>query len=461
VVTTGAIGLAGGALAACAPAAGSSGSAPESKEPVALSFLSWRPPAMAQFAPYWQEYQRKHNVTLAVDDSGDGNQEKLTTMFASDTAPDLFDANTRNQPSMYNSGFVLEISKYLSRDRVPLDKDWALLGIERWRSKTYGVPYWAEPFGIYYNKSLFKKKGVEDPWERGKNKGDWSVEEMVEAARQINDPAKDIWGLDWGYMDYHGIGPLIWTHGVSHLQYDPSITFQLQLPEVLQAHTMAIDWSMRQRFNITADLPEATASAGRIHGGRKGISSGGVNRFSQGNIGIHYRSVNDWRRMWPVVNGAFEWDMLPIPSQNGKPGASWSAGHPVCAAATTRHPEASWAFMHWLMGDEFQGVLAEQQFLVPAKKRHQPRFFRPPEGLKYQHPGVFANVYKRPYGIIWTHFNAAENATTWANEIKKVFSGEVGMQGGLRDMERVLNAQIDYGGGENPFKGVRWPIQPK
>ena len=456
-----AAGLSGAALAACGAPASSPSAGTVSKEPVTLSFLSWRPPAMAQFKPYWEEYQKKNNVTLLVDDSADGNQEKITTMFASDTGPDLFDANTRNLPSMYSNGFVLEISKYLNRDKVNLDKDWALLGIERWRGKTYGVPYWAEPFGIYYNKTLFKKKGVEDPWERSRNKGNWTLEEMVEAARKINDPASDVWGLDWGYTDFHGIGPLIWTHNVSHLQYDPKMEFQLQLPEVLQAHTHAINWSMRQKFNITASLPEAQASRDRIQGGRKGISAGGVNRFSQGNIGIHYRSVNDWRRMWPVVGNTFEWDMLPVPSQNGKPGAAWSAGHPVCAYAKTKEPEAAWAFMRWMAQDEFQSILAEQQFLVPAKKKYQARFFRAPEQLKYQHPTVFSDAYKKPYGIIWTHFNAAENATTWSAEIAKIFSGEVALQSGLREMERILNAQIDYGGGENPFKGIRWPLNAR
>jgi fructooligosaccharide transport system substrate-binding protein len=428
--------------------------------PVTLSFLSWRPPAMTQFAPSWREFSQKSNIIIEVDDTGDGNQEKITAMFAADSGPDLFDANTRNLPAMYNSGFVLQIDPYLTRDRVNLDRDWGMLGIERWRQRTYGVPYWVEPFSIYYNKSLFQQRGVQDPWERSSNRGDWTVEEMVDAARRINDPANDVWGLDWGYTDYHGIGPLIWTQGVSHLQYDPEVEFKLQLPEVVEAHGWAIDWAMRQQINITAAIPEAAQSRERIQGGRVGIGAGGVNRFSQGKIGIHYRSVNDWRRMWNIIGTSFEWDMLPVPSVKGRPGAAWTAGHPVCAYSKTRHPDECWEFMHWLMEDEFQAILAEDQFLVPAKKNHQERFFRPPEQYSYQHPQVFANVFKRPYGIIWTHFNAAENSSTWSNEIAKVFRGELGLTSGLREMERLLNQQIDYGGGENPFKGIRWPIQP-
>lgn len=451
------------AVAACGPLRDQSGGAgAASKPPVTLSFLSWRPIAMDQFEPAWTEYGKKNNVRFDVDKTGDGAQVKITTMFAADTGPDLFDANTRNLPKMYDGGFVLPIDKYLSRDRIALDKDWAILGIERWRQKTYGVPYWGEPFAIYYNKTLFRQKGVEDPWTRTRNQGDWTLEEMVEAARKINDPANDIWGLDWGTTSLVASGPLIWTQGVSHLQYDPKVEIKLTLPEVIEANTWAIDWMMRQKFNVTAPTPEAGASRDRIQGGKPAIDrSGGTNRFATGKIGVHWRSVNDWRRMWPIIGNAFEWDMLPVPSIKGKPGSSWTAGHPVCAWTKTKYPEECWAFMKWIMQDEFQGFLAEHQYLVPAKKSHQLKFFRVPAQFPYQHPQVFANVFKRPYGIIWSHYNAQANDDVYGREMPKIVLGEVALNNGLRELERMLNQDIDYGGGENPFKGIRWPIQPK
>jgi ABC-type glycerol-3-phosphate transport system substrate-binding protein len=303
---------------------------------------------------------------------------------------------------------------------------------------------------------------VVDPWERAQNRGDWTIEELVDAARKINDPANDVWGLQWGMGDFHGIGPLVWTHGVSHLQYDPQMAFDLQLPQYGAALTTAIDWMMRQRFNVAAPSPEAAQARERIQGGRPAVDRpGGTNLFGTGKIGIHYRSVNDWRRMWPVIGTAFEWDMLPVPSMGGRLGAAWSAGHPVCAWAKTPHADRAWEFMRYLIQDEFQGYLAENQFLVPAKKSHQAKFFRPPDQYAYQHPAVFANVYKRPYGIIWTHYTAADNATLYNTEVGKIIRGEQPQQGTLQELERRLNAEIDYGGGENPFKGIRWPIQPK
>ena len=70
-------------------------------------------------------------------------------------------------------------------------------------------------------------------------------------------------------------------------------------------------------------------------------------------------------------------------------------------------------------------------------------------------------MYKRPYGITWSHYNAVRNEGDYGTEMAKIVRGGVPMQGGLREVEQRLNQDIDYGGGDNPFKGIRWPIPPR
>ena len=59
------------------------------------------------------------------------------------------------------------------------------------------------------------------------------------------------------------------------------------------------------------------------------------------------------------------------------------------------------------------------------------------------------------------HYNAAQNVSDFNAAALKMVKGEVPLQGGLADLQSVLNKTVEYGGGENPFKGIRWPIQPK
>ena len=56
-----------------------------------------------------------------------------------------------------------------------------------------------------------------------------------------------------------------------------------------------------------------------------------MNLFSSGKIGIHWRSVNDWRRMWPIIGTAFEWDMLPVPSIEREAGRRLDGRAPALA----------------------------------------------------------------------------------------------------------------------------------
>jgi ABC-type glycerol-3-phosphate transport system substrate-binding protein len=447
------------ATSARASATASSATAPGGAA-VALRFLSWRPAAMDQFAPIWAQYQQKNKVTLEVDKSGDYAQKKLDTQLAAGTAPDLWDGRTDTLPKTYDSGQVLQLDAYLAQDKINMVQDYALTEVERWRQKTYGIPYWSEPFSVYYNKTLFQQKGVPDPWEQAQHQGDWTLNDMLNAAQKISDPANDVWGLDWSFYDFNCIGTLIWALGVSHLQYDPKITTQLAIPESIQAHQMALDWMTKQSINVSAPTPQAQASAKKLQGGKPGIAStGGFNLFSTGRIGIHWRSVNDWPRMWPLIKDAFQWDILPVCSLQGKPGGSWMGGHPMNAWAKTRHPDAAWAFMRWILGDEFQTFLAQHQYLVPAKLSSQPTFFRPPAQYPYQHPQVFADVPRRDHGVIWSHYNAAKNQSDYNKQVLDVYSGKVPVASGLQDLSARLNLDIAYGGGANPFAGLKWPFK--
>ena len=447
------------ATTASASAPASSAAAPKGAT-VTLRFLSWRPAAMDQFAPIWSTYQQKNKITIEVDKTGDYAQAKLDTQLASGTAPDLWDGRTDTLPKTYASGQVLQLDKYLAQDKINLVQDYALTEVERWRQKTYGIPYWSEPFGVYYNKTMFKAKGIPDPWEATQNPGEWTINDMLSAAQKLSDPANDNWGLDWGFYDFNGIGTLIWTLGASHLQYDPNITTQLAIPESVAAHQMALDWLTKQAINVSAPTPQAQASAKKLQAGKPGIAgTGGTNLFSTGHIGIHWRSVNDWPRMWPLIKNSFEWDILPVFSMQGKPGGSWMAGHPMNAWTETRQPDAAWAFMRWIMGDEFQTFLAQNQYLVPAKLSIQPTFFRPPSQYPNQHPQVFANVPKKPHGVIWSHYNAAKNQSDYNTQVKQIYQGKVPLASGLQDLSARLNLDIAYGGGDNPFAGLHWPFQ--
>jgi multiple sugar transport system substrate-binding protein len=454
-------GLVGVALAACGGApAGGDGQASQNAKPVTMSFMSWRPIAMDRFEKKWTEWGTPRKITINIEriaNSGDRDTQ-LTARLAADQAPDATDSNSGTDFARCEAGHFMVLDKLMSRDKVSQEKDYGLTYAEKWRSKTYQLSYWVEPYGIYYNKTMFKKKGIPDPWEKKDKPGEWTLEEMTEAARRATDPANDEWGLDWsrGY-DQGGIGSFIWSQGSTHYNYDP-MGWTLDNPASIQAHQWMVDWWAKNKWNI--DGPEKTRMM-QPWGGKALDTAGGMTPFANGKVAIHYRSVNDWARMWPVVKDQFEWDVLPMPSVNGKVGAVGTAGHPVNMWSKTKNPDQVWEFLKFLIGDDFQAFMSQEQILVPAKLSHQNKFFRPPPQYPYQHATVFPTVFKKPVGTIWRNFRSAEDGTVYNEYRDKIYKGELSVQNGLKEATARLNNQIEWGGGENPFKGLKLPIAPK
>jgi multiple sugar transport system substrate-binding protein len=458
-----AAGLSGAALAACG-ATGSGGDAKPTTRttPVNISFLSWRPNAMDRFEAKWKEWGDKNKVTISIEKvaaAGDRNT-MLTARLAADQAPDCTDSHSDADFARCEAGAFAVLDPLLSRDKLSQDKGYGLTYAEKWRGKTYQLSYWVEPFGIYYNKTMFQKKGIPDPWAKSSNPGTWTIEEMVDAARRATNPADNEWGFDWS-TGYHELGPLIWTQGATHYNYDP-FGWQLDNPATVQVFQWFTDWTARTKYNIAAPAIIHTERTKMMDPwGQRALDNNGMTPFANGKVAIHYRSVNDWSRMFPVVKDQFQWDIMPLPSIGGKPGASWTAGHPVNMWSKSKQPDAAWDFMKFLISDDFQKFMSEAQVLVPAKVEHQANFYRAPSVQPHQHAKVFADVFKKPHGIAWRNFKSAENGTVWNEYRDKIISGQLGLANGVKEATARLNQDNEWGGGANPFAGLKLPIVPK
>jgi ABC-type glycerol-3-phosphate transport system substrate-binding protein len=420
--------------------------------------MSWRPNAIDRFEKKWNEWGAANKVNFSLDKiggtnpSGDRNTQ-LTARLAADQAPDATDSHSDTDFARCESGSFAVLDSLMARDKISQEKGYGLTYAEKWRGKTYQLAYWVEPFGIYYNKSLFKKKGIPDPWEKRDKPGEWTLEEMLDAARRATDPSQDEWGLDWA-RGYHDIGPLIWSQGGTHFNYDP-LEWTLDSPASVQAHTWMADWWAKNKWNVNGPERDRMMAP---WGGKALDVAGGMTPFANGKVAIHYRSVNDWSRMWPVVKDQFEWDMLPIPSIQGKVGATWTAGHPVNMTSSSKQKDATWDFLKFLISDDFQKFMAEEQVLVPAKIDAQTRFFRAPTQYPYQHATVFSSGFKKPHGTAWRHPKSSDHGTVYNEYRDKLYRGELPVANALKEANDRMKVLMDIGPGENPFKGLKLPL---
>jgi multiple sugar transport system substrate-binding protein len=117
-------------------------------------------------------------------------QESLRA-FATGQAPDIVSFDNPDFAMFSSRGAMLDITDRVKASSViKTDAYFAgPLNSVTWDGKLFGLPKYTDTIGLFYNKDLFKKAGL-DPENPPKT---W--DELLEAARKLNDPANNVYGI--------------------------------------------------------------------------------------------------------------------------------------------------------------------------------------------------------------------------------------------------------------------------
>ncbi|SCW81379.1 carbohydrate ABC transporter substrate-binding protein, CUT1 family [Rhizobium mongolense subsp. loessense] len=111
--------------------------------------------------------------------------------YASGQAPDIIAVDNPEHAMFASRGAFLDLTDMIAKSTVIKPENYfpgPLKSVE-WDGKFYGVPKATNTIALYYNKDMFKAKGL-DP-----NKPPQTWDELVEDARKLTDPAKNVYGL--------------------------------------------------------------------------------------------------------------------------------------------------------------------------------------------------------------------------------------------------------------------------
>lgn len=438
-------GLAALLAAACGPL---QGQAPTTaKRGGEVRFLHWIDRWLPPLEPMFQQYQERTGTKITVELITLGDYPtKVTAAFAAEAAPDVLFSYSQNDSKYYDAGYVLDLGDRWKRDKFNL-ADYAVMGTERWCARAYGMPFFAEPFTVYYNKTMLRQHGLPDPWDPPK-RGDWTWDDMVELARRVSRPARGdepagIFGIWWPYDNVTYFGPNVWTFGGDHVDFE-NMRWMLDSPVALEAYQRFSRWMRTERIAYVNGSPEARALA-QAYPGR--------DPFSAGRALFRFRSVTDILTYQRAVGNEFEWDLLPVPRQGTRVGVSMNAGHPHIIWARTRNPDQAYDFTKYLAGPEVQQVTGEARISLPALKSKFDSFLTP---APVPHVAVLTDVYKKPRGIHFRHHNTPENWSQYGQAITPLLLGDRPLVEGLRELNRQMNDKVQYGNCA-PYKGIKHP----
>lgn len=439
----------GGALNACAtPGAtgGSGGDAPKAanRVPVEIDFNTWYLQTTEPVIPLFAKFEQEHNVKVRVDlNVANRDMAKYTAWYVSGTAPDVVNGENFSWAQFYNAGNILEITNYLKRDKIDLQKQYVLMGSENWCGKTYAMPWDADPRAVYYNKTLLKQNGLPDPWDD--LKGQWTFEDMLNIAmkttKATGNSGTDVYGVRMDFGMSEAIGMFVWSWGGTWADFE-KMRYTLDSKESIDAHNYVYDWVVNKKIA----MPNQVASD----------LGGGEKPFTLGKAAFRIRAAAAVGVMKRDIADNFDWDIAPFPGRRkGLPGVTVVSGNPHTASKTTKYPDESYEFIKFLAGPDVQGFWAKEKIQLPTLKRAQEEFVKDDK----RHVHVFADAYKVPYGIHFRHYHLSRHYGEYGTAINEVFAGTRGMSDMLNDFNRRVNQEVEYGNCL-PYKGMAVPIKP-
>ncbi|NUP40364.1 MAG: sugar ABC transporter substrate-binding protein [Nonomuraea sp.] len=270
---------------------------------------------------------------------------KVTAAAGARRLPDILSLDVVTLPQMIKQGIAGDITDKVAA--LPF-KDKLLPGHMRLATvdgKTYAVPGGADVSALFYNKTLFKKAGL-DPDQPPTN-----FAELKEDAKKITALGDGVKGF---YFSGNCTGcnaftwmPVLWAGGGDLLSPDGK-TATVDTPQVKAALKAYNDlWK-------SGDVPEdAKTDDG------KNFSSA----FTTGKVGmqaIGAFALPDYKAKFPDL----DFGVAPIPGVDGGQGA-FAGGDVLSISSTSANPGPAWDFLTYFLSEEVQvEVLAKSGALV-------------------------------------------------------------------------------------------------
>ncbi len=429
--------LAGTALAACDSLRSSP--TPRSTEKVQLVYRDWRtewfPPMAHQMLNEFHASHPNIRVFYTLDPESSEFGEKTLADFQAGTPPDVFQGCCSFFPMWAQKNYLLDLRPYIQADldRATIE-DWDPVQYRAFQTrdgKQYGLPKYHGALALFYNKDLFDRYGVGYP------DATWTHVDYLNAMKQLTrdlngDGKTDIWGslldLAWERVQVHVNawgGHLVDPNDPTHsLMGEPAA---LQAMEWIRARmwadrVMATPLDMQNLGTQEAFIAERVAMVEDGSWALKGILSGANFR-----IGIAPLPAGPARRATLATTDGFG------------------------IYAGTKHPDAAWELLKFLISKEYGRAMARTNFLQPARASlvdEWVKFIRDeyPNQARDMDIAAFADGQRQGYSVIAETFANQEDAQRLTDEAwQQIFAlGQVPVAQMKEVSRKVQEAQQGY-----------------
>ncbi|XID93902.1 ABC transporter substrate-binding protein [Paenibacillaceae bacterium WGS1546] len=299
-------------------------------------------------------FEEKHpNIKVNMQVTPGDYDTKIRTMLAGGEAPDIMSLDGPNLAAFAQQGVLLPLDDYMKADGEIEDISKPVLDSLTYEGKIYAAPLNDSSVAMFYNKKMFEEKGIPLP---SKNPDEaWTWDQVLDAAKQLNDPEKGIVGWDPGYGFPSGEAmaffkmPWLWQAGAEVLSPDgKTAKGYLDSPKAKEAIAKFASLYTTEKVASVELPPEA---------------------FETGKVAIKMDgpwAISGMQSAHPEFKLGEDYDIAPLWKQDrqASPNGSWN----MAIWSKSKHPKEAWMFINWVTGVEGAKVWYEETHNLPARK---------------------------------------------------------------------------------------------
>lgn len=375
----------------------------ESEEPVKITYYSTSAEVNSMFEEMFAEYHELFpNVTVELIPVGvgEGQQEKLQSLYASGNAPTFMNLDPSN---------VLEYKEYL----LPLTLETApwlsylnegTIEAGTFDGETFGIPWTTQGYGINYNKRIVDEVygGTFDPATINTRN---ALQEFLEKIETAGYPAFMFHGVNWS-LGSHYLGLTYAVHGPSTADgtnyFESLISGEANLidDEIFNGYMDTFD--LLTQYNYRKDDPLV------------GDYNADVQAFAEGKVATFFMGDWIWTVMSDLENKDTDFGFIPLPWSNdpddyGNTQIAVSMPKLQAIDASQNTPEQQQAaldMLEWMLtSPEGQEYLIGQGFSMPYTNIREAEYNSMTTSVqKYSAEGKTINIGSFVYltGDAWT-----------------------------------------------------------
>lgn len=353
----------------------------------------WFPPMVQQMLDEFHATHPNIRVYYNLDPENNKFEEDSLADLQAGTAPDVFQGCCSFLPIWAQKGYLLDLRPYVQAD---LDRatiqDWDPVQYQAFFTRDgrqYALPKYHGALALYYNKDIFDQARVGYPDDS------WNQDDYLAAMKRITqahdgDGKRTLWGsmIDpaWERIQVHVNA---WGgHFVD--PHNPTKSLMAE-PPALQA----LEWI---RARVWDDGVIATPLRVQEKGASEAFSAGQLAMVEDGS----------WVLKAILSNANFRVGLAPFPAGPARR-ATLATTDGFGIYAGTKHPDAAWELLKFLISKEYGRAMAKAQFLQPARASlvdEWVQFIRAefPDKTEDLNIAAFADGHLKGYSVIGEQF---------------------------------------------------------